>query len=74
MSLDKAILHGKEHRKAYCRENGSYLKEISPICRNHGGCPWCQENRLHKNRKKEEGMKIDLKEYHLQSEETEERN
>ena len=40
MSLDKAIEHGKEHRKPY---RGS--KAIDPSCRNHGGCPWCEGNR-----------------------------
>ena len=48
MSLDKAIEHGKEHRKPY---HGS--KAIDPSCRNHGSCPWCEENRKHKYRKKE---------------------
>ena len=66
MSLDKAILHGKEHRKAYCRENGTYLKAISPCCRNHGGCYWCLGNRIYKYLKKEEGCRIDLKEYNMQ--------
>ena len=47
MSLDKAILHGKEHRKAY---HGS--KSIDRTCRNHGGCEWCAENRKHKFRDK----------------------
>ena len=45
MSLDKAIEHGKEHRKPY---RGS--KAIACSCRNHGTCDWCQENRLHKFR------------------------
>ena len=45
MSLDKAIEHGKERRKPY---RGS--KAIDPSCRNHGGCPWCEENRKHKFR------------------------
>ncbi len=45
MSLDKAIAHGKEHRKPY---RGS--KAIDRTCRNHGGCPWCEENRKHKFR------------------------
>ncbi|MBO5969275.1 MAG: hypothetical protein J6S14_12345 [Clostridia bacterium] len=40
MSLDKAIEHGKEHRKPY---RGS--KAIDKTCRNHGGCDWCKENR-----------------------------
>ena len=47
MSLDKAIAHGKEHRKPY---RGS--KAIDSTCRNHGGCPWCEENRKHKFRDK----------------------
>lgn len=48
MALDKAIKSGKEHRKPY---RGS--KCIDPTCRNHGGCPWCEENRKHKFRDKE---------------------
>lgn len=47
MSLDKAIKHGKEHRKPY---TGS--KAIDCTCRNHGSCPWCEENRKHKFRDK----------------------
>lgn len=47
MSLDKAIAHGKEHRKPY---KGS--KAIDRTCRNNGGCPWCEENRKHKFRDK----------------------
>ena len=43
MSLRKAIEHGKEHRKPYY---GS--KDFDRTCRNHGGCPWCEENRKHK--------------------------
>ena len=43
MSLDKAIEHGKEHRKPY---TGS--KAFDHTCRNHGGCDWCKENRQHK--------------------------
>ena len=46
MSLDKAIEHGKEHRKPY---HGS--KAIDPSCRNHGGCPWCEGNRLYRTKK-----------------------
>lgn len=43
MSLDKAIQHGKEHRKPY---RGS--KAFDHTCRNHGSCDWCRENRQHK--------------------------
>lgn len=44
--LDKAIEHNKEHRKPY---HGS--KAFDKTCRNHGGCPYCENNRLiHTNR------------------------
>lgn len=48
MSLDKAIAHGKERRKPY---RGS--KAIDKTCRNHGGCPACLSNRMHKYKKRE---------------------
>lgn len=41
MSLEKAIRYGKEHRKPY--KGG---KAIDRTCRNHGGCPACESNRL----------------------------
>lgn len=47
MPMDKAIAHGKEHRKPY---RGA--KAIDGTCRNHGGCPWCEQNRKHKFRDK----------------------
>ena len=47
MALDKAIKSGKEHRKEY---RGS--KSFDRSCRNHGGCPWCEENRQYKNIKR----------------------
>ena len=43
MSLDKAIEHGKEHRKPYRKS-----QRFDKSCRNHGGCPWCEGDRLHK--------------------------
>ena len=49
MSLDKAIQHGKEHRKPY---RGS--KAFDSSCRNHGSCDWCRNNRLHKFKKEYE--------------------
>ena len=49
--LDKAILHGKEHRKRYY---GS--KAIDRSCCNHGSCEWCRNNRLYKNKKREQKM------------------
>ena len=58
MSLDKAIVHNKEHRKEYY---GS--KAIDRSCRNHGSCPWCEENRKYKYKKKEEDLDGQYKEY-----------
>ena len=46
--LDKSIEHGKEHRKPY---RGS--KSFDTTCRNHGSCPWCKSDRLHKFQKSE---------------------
>lgn len=43
MALDKAIKSGKEHRKPY---RGS--KRFDCSCRNHGSCPYCEQNRRHK--------------------------
>jgi hypothetical protein len=40
MSLNKAIKHGKEHRKPY---KGSKAFDYS--CRNHGSCAYCSLNR-----------------------------
>jgi len=47
LSLDKAVKYGKEKRKPY---RGSKL--IDYTCRNHGGCPYCEQNRKHKFRDK----------------------
>jgi hypothetical protein len=47
MSLDKAIKHGKEHRKPY-----TGAKAIFRSCRNHGSCPFCEGNRRYKMRDK----------------------
>ena len=52
MSLYQAIEHKKEHRKQY---KGAKLVDES--CRNHGGCPYCEGNRLHQQRKEEERTK-----------------
>jgi len=62
MSLDKAIKHGKEHRKPY---TGS--KAIDHTCRNYGGCPWCEENRKYKTIKKIQKMDSLLKDYFRES-------
>ena len=43
MSLDKAILHGKEKRQEY---QGRTSKRFDRSCRNHGNCRYCENNRL----------------------------
>lgn len=58
MALDKAIEHGKEHRKPY---RGA--KAIDCTCRNHGGCDWCKENRMHKNTKRLAKVKSKMEDY-----------
>lgn len=50
--LDKAIEHGKEHRKPY---HGAEATDKS--CRPHGSDFEAQENRQHKNRRR---MKDDM--------------
>lgn len=45
MSMDKAIEHGKEHRKPWRGSNRS--KNFDKTCRNHGSCDYCKFNRLH---------------------------
>jgi hypothetical protein len=48
MGLEKSIASGQERRKSY---KGSKLYDRS--CRNHGGCPYCESNRLHKHKRRE---------------------
>ena len=62
MSLNKAIKHGKERRKPYI---GS--KSFDKTCRNHGGCPWCEENRKYKTVKKIQKMDSLLEDYFRES-------
>lgn len=52
MSMDKAIKHGKEHRKSY-----KSAKSVDPRCRNHGDCPYCHGNRLYTMKKTMDKMK-----------------
>lgn len=56
MGLEKAIKSGKEHRKEY---RGA--KRVDSSCRNHGGCPWCEENRTYQSRKLKDKIKSELK-------------
>jgi hypothetical protein len=48
MSLEKAIQHGKEHRKPYY-----HSKRFDRTCRNHGSCPYCAWGRQHKHKRRE---------------------
>ena len=52
MSLEKAIEHGKEKRKPY---HGA--KAVDKSCRNHGGDPWDEANRLVQARREADRMK-----------------
>ena len=56
MSLDKAILHGKEKRKPYRR-----AKAVDSHCRNHGNCEWCNQNRTYAEVKRELSSKQALR-------------
>ena len=56
MPLDKAILHGKEHRKPYRR-----AKAVDSWCRNHGRCYWCTMQRLFARKKRERAAQDDMK-------------
>lgn len=47
MTLDKAILHKKEHRKEY---RGA--KSVDKSCRNHGSDDWEKSNRLYSDTKR----------------------
>ena len=49
MGLDKAIKSGKEYRKPY--KGG---KAVDRMCRNHGGCPWCEGNRQYSTNKRKQ--------------------
>jgi hypothetical protein len=53
VSLDKAIKHGKEHRKQYRK-----AKAIDKTCRNHGSCDWCKSNRLYQSKKELERCEV----------------
>jgi hypothetical protein len=58
MSIEKAILHGKEKRKPY---RGA--KAVDCWCRNHGSCSWCVSNRRHKFTKRETAAQAKQREY-----------
>ena len=55
--LDKAIEHGKEHRKPYYHSG-----RVDLTCRPHGGCPWCERNRLKNKELQNEDVQSRLEE------------
>lgn len=57
MTLDKAIKHGKEHRKKYHRSQA-----IDATCRPGGGCPYCERNRQHSTKKRKLSADEQIKE------------
>ena len=57
MGLEKAIEHGKEHRKPY-----RGWERFDTWCRNHGGCNWCEKNRLYQRNKEIEKANDKMKE------------
>ena len=59
MGLEKAIEHGKEHRKPYRR-----AKAVDSTCRNHGDCPYCRDGRLHQIRREREKMENKMEDYY----------
>lgn len=58
MSLDKAISHGKEHRKPY---RGA--KACDKSCRNHGSDDWAKDNRFYRSNKLLEKSEQDLENF-----------
>lgn len=61
MSLEKSIKYGKDKRQKYRGANA-----VDKKCRNHGGCPWCLEDRTHKYKLAEEKSDDKIKEYELE--------
>lgn len=57
MSLDKAIKHGKEHRKPYYG-----AKAFDSTCRNHGSDNWSKDNRLIQSKKEKQKAESKVKE------------
>ena len=53
MSLDKAILHGKEKREQY-----RGCKSFDPATRNHGSDTYMNKGRLHNRTKKEKAAQL----------------
>jgi hypothetical protein len=57
MGLRKAIVHGKEHKRAW-----PYYKIVDHWCENHGKCGHCYRNRTHGRRKTRAAMNAAVEE------------
>ena len=42
------------------KKNYTKSKRFDKSCRNHGGCGWCEDNRLYQYNRAKEAAKIDL--------------
>ena len=63
MSLEKAILHGKEKREQY---KGKTSKRFDWTCRNHGSCDYCKNNRLFSLRRLKFKTEQEIKEWQIE--------
>lgn len=52
MSFDKKYPNRKDHRKPYYKSG-----KHDATCRPHGGCPYCEQNRMHSTEKRMESHK-----------------
>jgi len=62
MSLEKAILHGKDHRKPFFRS-----ERFDSSCRPHGSCGWCFNRRMHKHRRQKLAAEQSFKDFQEES-------
>jgi len=59
MSLEKAIEHGKEHRKKYPPHDS---RNFDWSCRNHHSCPYCTWGRQFFDRKSRRDAELRMEE------------
>lgn len=52
MSFDREYPNRKDHRKRYYG-----AKSYDRSCRNNGTCGYCEDNRMHHNKKRKESAK-----------------
>lgn len=58
MSFDNHYPNRKDQRKPYRK-----AKACDRSCRNHGGCVWCERNRLYQDRKERQAADRQVKEF-----------